>query len=144
MTRNLFLKGKRSIFTERGIRQAAKGWRSNVIDTDREGKRLFPSQYLSLRYEDLLAGPVDEMFRLWEFLGVSIESPGLEASLTEELHSNPDADWQQHKAGDLVEPLQKGKTGSWKDLFTARDREVFKQYAGDALVHWGYEQDLKW
>jgi hypothetical protein len=139
-----FLRGERSIFTERGIRQAAKGWASNVMDTDREGNRLFPDQYLSLRYEDLLAEPQQHMFRVWDFLGVSTDMTQLVDLLEQELQSNPDADWQQHKAGQLVEPLQKGKSGSWKDLFTARDRHIFKQNAGDALIHWGYEKDTDW
>lgn len=139
-----FLKGERSIFTERSIRQAAEGWQKNVIETDREAQRLFPGQYLSLRYEDLLAEPRMQIFQIWDFLGVSADLPELNFLLEEEMSSNPDAAWQRQKAGDLVEPLQKGKTGSWKDLFTQNDREIFKRIAGDALVQWEYEKDLNW
>jgi hypothetical protein len=57
---------------------------------------------------------------------------------------NPDADWQNQKAPDLVSALEKGKRGSWKQLFTEGDKKLFKETAGDVLVTWGYEQTLGW
>jgi hypothetical protein len=68
----------------------------------------------------------------------------LQETVAEELHQNPDADWQREKAGDLIEPLKKGKQGSWRDLFTTDNRQVFKRIAGQTLVDWGYEKDLDW
>jgi len=88
--------------------------------------------------------PCEEMSRLWEFLDADVDIPGLRKSIAEELQQNPDADWQRQKAGELVEPLKKGKQGSWQDLFTADDRRVFKRIAGQKLVDWGYEKDLDW
>jgi hypothetical protein len=58
--------------------------------------------------------------------------------------NNPDADWQGQKAPELAAALEKGKRGSWKQLFTERDKAVFKQVAGNVLVTWGYEQNLDW
>ncbi|MEA3351625.1 MAG: sulfotransferase [Chloroflexota bacterium] len=133
-----FMRGERSIFTKRGIRTAAEGWAANVTETDRLGREIYGGQYLSLRYEDLLASPWEQMCRLWELLNVDVARQDLRALLDAELDRNPDAKWQQHKAGDLVEPLQKGKTGSWRELFTPRDRDVFDEIAGDALAAWGY------
>ena len=57
---------------------------------------------------------------------------------------NPDADWQQEKASKIASALQKGKRGTWRELFTTQDRQIFKQIAGEALVNWHYEQDLSW
>ena len=34
--------------------------------------------------------------------------------------------------------------GNWRNMFTAHDRQVFKEIAGDLLVKWNYEQDLSW
>lgn len=133
-----FLRGKRSIFTERGIRKAAEGWLRNVTETDELGRQIYDQQYISLRYEDLLAESWEQMRRLWHFLAVDTTLPGLAETLTTELASNPDKDWQRQKASDLVSPLQKGKSGSWRNLFTRRDRDVFNEIAGDALTHWGY------
>ena len=55
-----------------------------------------------------------------------------------------DRDWQKQKAGDLVSPLQKGKSGSWRELFTERDKAVFREVAGEVLVTWKYEETVGW
>ena len=139
-----FMNGSRSVFTEKGIRQAAEGWAHNVLETDRMGGQLFGDRYLSLRYEDLLRTPWDEMCRLWQFLGVEPETDALQAAIQAELQENPDADWQQQKDSQIASPLQKGKSGSWQQMFTPRDRQIFKQVAGETLVSWKYETGLSW
>jgi LPS sulfotransferase NodH len=139
-----FLRGERSIFTERAIRIGAEGWVRNLVETDRQARDLFGDQYIALRYEDLLAEPWQQMARLWSFLAVDVQQPELAGLLATELGQNPDRDWQQEKAGELVEPLQKGKSGSWRDLFTIRDREIFRKIAGETLIAWRYEKDLHW
>lgn len=137
-----FLDGKCSLFTQKTITQAAEGWVHNVIETDKRGQDLFGERYLALRFEDLLARPGDEMNRLWSFLGVDTEINGLDEAITEELTRNPDADWQQYKAGDIVQILQKGKHGSWRELFTERDIQIFEEIAGKMLLKWGYKSNL--
>ncbi len=134
-----FLRGERSIFTEKAIRRAAQDWVRNVTETDQLGRDLLGEHYIALRYEDLLASPWEQMTRLWAFLGVDTSLAELPRLLKAELGQNPDRDWQRQKAGELVGPLQKGKSGSWRNLFTERDRVVFHQIAGDVLEKWGYE-----
>ena len=135
-----FMHGERSVFTEKGIRQAAEGWAKNVVETDQAGKELYGSQYLSLRYEDLLECPWDEMSRLWGFLGAGVGDASLEADVMTEFQENPDADWQQQKAGEIASSLQKGKHGSWREMFTPRDRQIFHEIAGETLNQWGYQE----
>jgi hypothetical protein len=139
-----FMSGARSVFTEKGIHQAAEGWVHNLGETDRMGVELFGDRYISLRYEDLLRNPWDEMCRIWQFLGVDSESGELQAAIRAELQENPDADWQQQKDSQIAASLQKGKSGSWQQMFTPRDRQVFKQVAGETLVTWKYETGLSW
>jgi hypothetical protein len=59
-----FLRGERSIFTEKAIRRAAEDWACNVTETDQLGRDLLGEQYIALRYEDLLASPWEQMTRL--------------------------------------------------------------------------------
>lgn len=134
-----FLRGERSIFTEKAIQRAAEGWVRNVVETDQLGKELYGDRYCSLRYEDMLAEPIKELHRLWSFLGASPSTPDLEITLAAELQQNPDADWQQQKAKEIAQPLQKGVKGSWREIFTARDLRVFHQIASETLKAWGYE-----
>ena len=139
-----FMRGERSIFTEKTIRWAAEGWATNVSETDQVACELYRDRYLSLRYDYLLERPPAEMQRVWAFLSADPMPEGLAQRLEQELQSNPDADWQKQKAGDLIEPLEKGKGGSWRFLFTQRDRQVFKAIAGKVLIDWGFERDLDW
>jgi hypothetical protein len=139
-----FMQGERSIFTPAAIREAAKGWVKNVSGTDSAAKELFGRQYHTLRYEDLLSEPWEEMARLWTFLGLPVELPVLSNRLRAELAQNPDKDWQQKKAGSLVSPLEKGKSGSWRQLFNDRDKAVFREIATETLIAWGYEANPAW
>ena len=45
---------------------------------------------------------------------------------------------------DIASFLAKGQTGNWRSLFTAADKALFKQIAGDMLVKWKYEKDGDW
>jgi hypothetical protein len=44
----------------------------------------------------------------------------------------------------LAKLTEKGKRGGWRNLFTSRDKQIFKETAGQALIAWGYEKDLNW
>lgn len=139
-----FQSGQRSIFTEKALRSTAEGWVKNVVETDRAGRERFGEHYHCLHYEDLLASPWEVMSKLWSFLGADTSLPGLQELLANELHENPDADWQQQKSADIAGSLTKGQRGTWRELFTPRDRQIFKEVAGRTLIQWGYEKDLDW
>jgi hypothetical protein len=139
-----FLAGKRSIFTEQSLRRAAEGWVRNVSQTEQLGQQLYGERYFSLRYEDLLEHPWEEMGRVWDFLDAIPAEPELLPVLLAEMTQNPDADWQQQKAKEIAQPLQgvaKGKPGSWREIFTPQDRQIFHGIAADMLRTWGYPLD---
>ena len=138
-----FTNGTRSIFTETVIRRVASGWVKNLQETAEEGRRLFGENYCSLRYEDLLAHPFDEMQKLWKFLGVQAD-PSLEKTIVEEMSSNPDEEWQAKRNEGIASFLPKGHAGNWERLFTGRDKSLFKEVAGEMLLKWNYEKDLNW
>jgi hypothetical protein len=137
-----FLNGERSVFTPQALKTMAQSWAENVTETDRLGRQLYGERYFSLRYEDLLARPYEMLSKAWHFLGVNPE--GLENKVAAEIAENPDAAWQNEKAPELAVALEKGKRGSWKQMFTKEDRAVFQKTAGEVLVTWGYEQNLDW
>ena len=137
-----FLSGKRSIFTPQALKIMSKSWVDNVVQTDQLGHQLYGERYFSLRYEDLLARPYEMLSKVWTFLGVNPET--LEPRVLEEMAQNPDAAWQSAKAPELAIALEKGKSGSWKQLFTEADKKKFKDIASSVMVTWGYEQNLDW
>ena len=138
-----FTNGTRSIFTESVIRRVSTGWVKNVQEIGNEGRRLFGKNYYSLRYEDVLDRPFEEMQRLWNFLGVQA-AQSLEDSIINEMVSNPDEEWQSKRNEDIASFLSKGQAGNWQRLFTGRDKAAFKDVAGEMLIKWKYEKDLDW
>lgn len=133
-----FLAGERSVFTSKGIRQAAEGWVRNVRETNQLGKALYGDRYLSVRYEDLLQRPGEELQRIWAFLDAGQAINSAWAGVGAELKQNLDVAWQNQKSSDIARSLQKGKHGSWQTMFTPRDRQVFNEVAGELLDIWGY------
>ncbi len=139
-----FASGQRSIFNEPFIRRMAGAWVTDLSEVEAEADRLFPGKFLTLRYEDLLKQPFDELCRVWGFISAHEPDPSLEQVLKAEMASNPDEEWQSLRNGDIASFLTKGQTGNWRTLFSASDKALFKQIAGDALIKWGYETDANW
>jgi len=139
-----FTDGRRSIFTETFIRNIASRWVKDLTESDTEARQLYGANYHSLRYEDLLIQPFGEMSKLWKFLGVKKIGKTLEKEIKAEMSSNPDEEWQAKRNEGIASFLPKGQAGNWQRLFTARDKSVFKEVAGEMLVKWGYEKDLNW
>lgn len=137
-----FLRGEKSVFSEKALLRAAQGWVRNITETHQVGQELFKNHYYSLKYEDLLSQPWEQMQKIWESLGADTHLIDLENAVSTEMQQNPDAQWQQEKAREIAEPLQKGKQGNWREIFTQNDRKVFHQIAGETLQDWGYADTL--
>jgi hypothetical protein len=133
-----YLRGEKSLFTLQGLENETLSWKKNVSETDHLGHEIYGSQYFSLRYEDLLEKPWEQMSRLWSFLGANPDQVGLVDALSQELKQNPDAEYQEEKAGLITQSIHKGKRGNWREMFTQQDRETFLRIAGDTLANWGY------
>src|SRR6266496_1095070 len=139
-----FTNGSQSIFTETFLRRVAKGWVQNLQETEDEGRRLFGERYFSIRYEDLLAAPFVAMTKLWRFLKVKDIEGSLVEAVRSEMTSNPDEEWQASRNEGIASFLPKGQAGNWQKLFTERDKNLFKEIAGNMLVQCNYEKDLNW
>jgi hypothetical protein len=139
-----FTNGTRSIFTETFIRRVAKGWVANLQETKNESERLFRNNYCSLRYEDVLERPFEELARLWKFLGVKEIDKSLEKKIKAEMESNPDEEWQAKRNEGIASFLPKGLAGNWERLFTEKDKSIFKEVANGTMIEWGYETSDLW
>src|SRR5512138_278585 len=92
-----FTTGKRSLFSPAFIRRMATSWVTDVSEVEAEAKRLFPTAFLTLRYEDLLREPFEEISKVWRFLGVKRIAGGLAKDVQAEMTSNPDEEWQARR-----------------------------------------------
>jgi hypothetical protein len=84
------------------------------------------------------------MTKLWKFLSAGKVNKTLEKTIKAEMSSNPDEEWQAERNDSIASFLPKGQAGNWQRLFTARDKSMFKEVAGEVLIKWGYEKDLNW
>ncbi len=139
-----FTNGTRSIFTSAVIRRVAAGWVANLREIEEEGRRYYAENFLCIRYEDLLGKPFEEMSRLWKFLGAQNADQSLIEQIHAEMSSNPDGQWQAERNQGIASFLPKGQAGNWSRLFTEKDKSIFKEIAGEMLIHWKYEKDLGW
>lgn len=134
---------RESIFAGNSLRRMAAEWAARVGRTVEDGPALLGDNYTEVRYEDLLRRPEEEMARLLAFLGADsgkeTVSRCVGAASFERLTKG-----RQRGEEDATSFFRKGVAGDWKNVFTARDRRIFKEEAGGLLVGLGYEEDDDW
>jgi len=88
---------------------------------------------LTIRYEDLSSDPAGELKRILSALAMSTLHAAHQVEASRTGRNIP-----------IKGVYRKGKTGSWREQFTARDVDVFKSIAGSMLILQGYEEDNSW
>jgi hypothetical protein len=140
--RAAYLESGRGIFTEERIRQQAAGWNRVVRQGRKTGRELFGDNYQEFFYEDHLHRPHEALTELFGFLEADT-NPDLvdrviEANRFEKLTGRTPG---QESSGAF---MRKGVAGDWKETFTGRDKDIFKEEAAELLVELGYEKNLDW
>ena len=139
-----FLASGESIFDEGRLRRGfAEVWSRMCARTVEDGPRLLGENYAEVRYEDLLERPLEETGRLLRFLGADDSRQTVEccveAASFERLTKG-----RERGVEDSSSFFRKGVSSDWKHVFSERDRQVFKEVAGDLLITLGYEKDDDW
>jgi hypothetical protein len=138
-----FFEAGEGVFAEKTLRQAAQNWALRVGRAVEDGPALFGDRYTEVRYEDLLERPNEEVERLLSFLGVDTDERLVE-------HCVSSASFEKLSRGrergqeDPSSFYRKGVAGDWKYLFDERDRQVYKEEAGELLIRLGYEKNDGW
>lgn len=133
--RDVWISWRNHWFGPRTLAEAAWIWRRH-IETRRRWGRAHPSQYIEVRYEDLLEHPAEELGRLARFLGVSAPQAATLAgsSLTGAYRTEAT---HEKLAGEL-DPTNREK---WKSRMSAGELEIFQHIAGRTLLESGYRVD---
>jgi len=140
--RERFLSEGRSIFTEERLGQLARRWEYRTGKGRHDGRILYGSKYLEIRYEDLVLDPPSIFGRVLEFLGASSEDRVIERCLR--ASSFERASSRNQGEEDSESFFRKGIVGDWQAVFTERDRGLYKELAGERLVKFGYEKSYDW
>lgn len=138
-----FLRSGEGLFTEKRLGNIATFWRRQIGRVTGDGRTLLGDDYTEVRYEDLLEKPVVEVARLLEFLGADA-AEGTARRCVEAASFERWTKDRRRGDEDSTSFLRKGVAGDWRNVFTARDREIFKDIAGDLLIRLGYERDYDW
>lgn len=131
-----------SLFTESRLASLATEWSSEVGKAVEDGPTFLKNNYAAVYYEDLLERPVEEMQRLLRFLGASSGRKRVERCVEAVQFERKTS--RKRGEEDSTSRFRKGISGDWKNVFTERDKSIYKEVAGDLLVQLGYEKDYSW
>jgi hypothetical protein len=140
--KKLLLTGE-GIFTEERLRGAARSWNARVGKTSEDGPALLGPNYTEVRYEDLLERPNEEVSRLARFLGADTSEKAVQQAVDSASFERL-SKGRERGQEDTSSFYRKGVAGDWKNYFTERDKEIYKEEAGKLLIRLGYERDLDW
>jgi len=99
---------------------------------------------LELRYEDMVADPTAFVARAFDFIGMPPLPDGGLARLMQDFAFEKLSGGRALGEESRSEKYRKGLPGDWRNHFTPRITEAFKQRHGALLIHLGYEKDLDW
>ncbi|MFV1966843.1 MAG: sulfotransferase [Pirellulaceae bacterium] len=113
-------------------KEAAQWWTSYVAYGLAAEHALSDQQILRVRYEDLLAEPVETLERITAFCGIDFD----EDMLTACGFRVPEYTARQHRL--VGQPLCRERIDAWKSELREREIDIFEYYTGEALAYLGY------
>jgi hypothetical protein len=111
-------------------------YRAQIIRGRKQGRRSFGSQYMELRYEDLLAEPARVLREVAEQVGVTYSNAmtAFQRSAEELVHES-ERSWKEETTG----PLLRENTGKWRDRLSAWQVCLTECVCSEAFEWFGYE-----
>jgi hypothetical protein len=106
-------------------------WRTEVLRARELGRRLGPSRYLEIRYEDLVADTEAVVRSVCSFAGLPFEPEMLDYTGVVDVSAKP-----HHQR--LLQPPTRG-VRDWRTQMSRDDALAFEAVAGDLLADLGYE-----
>jgi hypothetical protein len=131
------------LFVEKRLRSIARAWAHQVSRASDYGYALLGENYMEVKYEDLLARTEKEIGKLLRFLGADFDQ-GLVRNCIEANRFEKWAEGREKGQEESSAFYRKGVAGDWRNVFTEKDKSVFKEAAGEALINLGYEKDRDW
>jgi hypothetical protein len=106
-------------------------WRTEVRRARELGRRLGPSRYHEVRYEELVADTEGVVRSICDFAGLPFEAQMLEFAGAVDVSAKP-----HHQR--LLQPPTRG-VRDWRTQMSEKDVAAFEAVAGDLLAELGYE-----
>lgn len=97
---------------------------------------------LILRYEDIVANEFAAFESLMRFAEIDVDDAAKREAIERESFARRTGRKRGEEKADAHH--RKGVAGDWKNYFTPRVTELFKERFGDVLIETGYETDVAW
>lgn len=98
---------------------------------------------MELRYEDMLAGPIDALTHVARHFGLDYSLETIKTIV--DTHSFRQLSGGRQQGVDSKNSFyRKGVAGDWKNHFSETLKELYKRQVKDFFVEFGYEQDCNW
>jgi hypothetical protein len=112
----------------------------------KEEMEKYPESYFLIKYEELKENPELKFKKLMDFWDIPMDEEQLKEILLAIKPSKKklsDGLSNNISVGNMS-TFRSGKTGSWKDEFSDKNIQEFKEKLGAFLIDIGYEQNLNW
>jgi hypothetical protein len=112
------------------IYNASRIWNECIAQARASGSKLGPDRYLEVRYEDLMADPVGQLFPVFRFCGLPVTAEEV-VRITEEYNI-------ERKQLSKGEPRTAGVAEAWRRKLDIKQRYLMDRYVGHLLIELGY------
>ena len=137
--RDVALSNRQISWGIRNLPRAAADWRWKTLVAHKMGT-ILGSDYLLVRFEDLVLHTEPTLRRIVDFLGILYSHEMLEYPRTASADVPPDS-LQWHRRS--IESPNPDLVHHWRRTMSRSDRIIFEQVAGDALRAFGYELEAR-
>jgi hypothetical protein len=128
---------------------ACRMWKSTVLLANRAGDSLPAGRYMRLHYEQLYASPVEEILRVFKFIGLDLSTDEAEQIVTEHEFARqkkiggspiPAPGKGTDKTTDADAAIRKGIPDSWRKDLTYWQQLVVWLYTRNVMKRLGYSR----
>ncbi|MBL8089808.1 MAG: sulfotransferase domain-containing protein [Anaerolineales bacterium] len=103
-----------------------------------------PNRFYEVRYETLRADPSGTLAGVLSFYGIQLSNEQVE-QIVQKIASQTKFDLKQNfQKRQNKSTARKGIVGDWRNHFSERHVQYFKEKCGQHLIDVGYEKDLNW
>jgi len=136
------------VYRKLNVEQGLKYFAENTLEDFEEWIRSWhrnrdPQHSIVVTYEQLLGDTVASFTRVAKHFELD-SSPETISKIVEANSFENLSGGRQHGQESSGSFFRSGTSGNWKNYFTPKVKELYKQKMGDFLIEFGYEKDKSW
>lgn len=139
---NAFVSGQRSQFESMPAEEALASLVDGKLAQIADLQKSWADDEGLVRYEELVADEQGAFRRIARHLGIDADDDVLQRVVA--ANSFESRTGRSRGEEDATSHRRKGIAGDWRNHFTARVKDVFKERYGQHLIEMGYETNLDW